>query len=45
MHRLGSIPVVKPMVEALSMAGRGKKISISTVGVVLLVTLITPAPM
>jgi len=44
-HRLCSIPVVKPMIEALSMARRGKGICISKVGVVLLMTLITPAPM
>jgi len=32
------------MIEALSMAGRGKSVCIGNVGVVLLVTLITPAP-
>src|SRR5882757_7950372 len=45
-HRLGSVPVVIPVVRALSVTvWRGKNICIGNVGVTLLVTLITPAPM
>ena len=42
---LGSVPVVKPMVLALSMAvWRGENVCISNIGVALLVTLIASAP-
>jgi len=45
-HGLGSVPVVKPGVEALSVTvRRGKNACIVNVGVALIVTLITPAPM
>ena len=44
-HRLDSISVVKPMIQALSMARRGKSVHISNVSVTLLMTLIAPATM
>jgi len=44
-HGLGSISVVKPMVEALSVTvRRAKNVGIVDIGVALVVTLVTPAP-